>query len=78
MGRCALCELYQLSRGDLIRAEIAKTASGGVAVRQFHEFMAGVHERHIAQARERIRSFGRVTALMAHIADELNEETPSP
>lgn len=62
---CPYCELYDLSRGDRIRAEIAKTSSNGAEAKErWRRFLAGVHERHAGI------TLGKVAALMAIVQEE--------
>lgn len=60
---CPRCELYDMSRGALIRAEIAKTSTGAEAHERWRRFLAEVHQRHSV-------TVGRIAALMALVHEE--------
>lgn len=65
---CHRCERYIAARGDVIRAEIAKSADEAeVAEQRFERFMSQVHDHHVVQM-----TLGRYAALMAIINE--NEE----
>lgn len=64
---CAICTSYARLRGPRIRAEISKTTAPRDRVATWKRFMAGVHQRHLDQARGNVRALGRVTAVMAAI-----------
>lgn len=64
---CSICASYARIRGARIRDEIHKTVAPADRYDTWVRFMAGVHQRHLDQARANVRALGRVTALMSAI-----------
>lgn len=58
---CARCQLYAMSRGPRIKAEIAKTSTGAEAAARWRGFVDGYHRLHTMA--------GRFAALMAVVRE---------
>lgn len=70
---CPTCAAYDESRGPVIRAAIAKTATGAAAAQAWRDFLAGFHDRHLEQSTQNRRALGRFAALLA-VANDLDKE----
>lgn len=64
---CSICASYARLRGARVRDEIHRTVPAADRYATWTRFMAGVHQRHLDQARANVRALGRITALMSAI-----------